>query len=134
MLRLPSGEPAFADLALETFVLPAFETLNNYHQAQIRIRFRCVGTGSPNEEYSTETICISASWFLMKSPRPLREGSLLALRLQVPTEISGSAFCVHCVTGRVQSKHQLEDGALGYKVSFEQAPLAARAMCAGATS
>lgn len=110
---------------------PIFEVLSGSHQAQIRIHFRCVEMDSQSEEYSTETICISVSWFLMKSPHPLREGSLLALRLQVPTEISGSPYCVHCVNGRVQSEHQLEDGALGYKVSIEQAPRAARA---GATS
>jgi hypothetical protein len=115
-------------------VPPLFEPSNNYHQTQIRLHFRCVEIDSPNEEYCSETVCIAVSWFLMKSPRPLREGSLLALRLQVPTEISGSPFCVHCVTGRVQSKHQLEDGALGYKVTFEQAPRAARAARAGATS
>jgi hypothetical protein len=114
-------------------VAPLFETLSNFHQMQIRIHFRCVEIGSPTEEYATETICISVSWFLMRSPRRLREGSLLALRLQVPTEISGSPYCVHCVTGRVQSEHQLEDGALGYKVTIEQAPRAARAAGAGAT-
>jgi hypothetical protein len=110
------------------------ETLTDSHQAQIRIHFRCVEMDSQGEEYATETIYISLSWFLMKSPRPLREGSLLALRLQVPTEISGSPYGVHCVTGRVQSQHQLEDGALGYKVTIEQAPRAARAARAGATS
>ncbi|MGB7847606.1 MAG: hypothetical protein WBL63_18485 [Candidatus Acidiferrum sp.] len=124
---LPTREPAFTHLAQKDYVLSLFEALNNSHQTQIRIHFRCVEMDSPSEEYATETICVSVSWFLMKSPRPLKAGSLLALRLQVPTEISGSAFCEQRVTGRVLSEHQLEDGALGYKVTIEQAARAARA-------
>jgi hypothetical protein len=46
----------------------------------------------PDVEYSTETVSISKTWFLMKSSHPLRVGSLLALRLQIPIGGLASPF------------------------------------------
>jgi len=58
----------------------------------------------------------------MRSPQRLRLGSVLSLRLRIPTEISGTPFSASNGTGRVVSEHQLEDGSLGYRVTIERSP------------
>jgi hypothetical protein len=97
----------------------ASEPLNDCHSARIPVWFRSPEIDSGAEECSTETVCISSQCFVMASPKRLRIGSLLSLRMRVPVEISGSARREMRASGRVESEEQLEDGSIGYKVIIE---------------
>jgi len=57
---------------------------------RVPIHFRCLGMGCDDVEYATETVKIWISGFLMKSRKVLPSGTILYLRLRVPTEISGA--------------------------------------------
>jgi len=87
---------------------------------RVPIHFRCLGMGCDDVEYATETVKIWISGFLMKSRKVLPSGTILYLRLRVPTEISGSPFCEFCSVGRVVSEHELDDGTVGYSVEIER--------------
>jgi hypothetical protein len=71
------------------------------------------------EEYLAETVCISETWFLIRTPHSLKLGSLLSLRLRVPSEFSGSPFSEVHRDGRVVSGHRLDDGSLGDEVTID---------------
>jgi hypothetical protein len=75
---------------------------------------------SEPEECLSETVRVSQTWLLMRSPRRLRLGSWLYLKLRVPTEISGSPFSEMRGKGFVVSEHHLADGGLGYKVTMQR--------------
>jgi len=93
--------------------------LGNSVKCEIPVYFRCMEINSGAEEYLAETILISETWFLMRTPRSLTPGNLLSLRLRVPIEISGSPFSEVHGDGRVVSEHELDDGSLGYKVTID---------------
>lgn len=96
------------------------KALSNSIQCSIPVLFRYIGFNSEVGEYLAETVRISKAWFLIKSPHPLRMGSLLSLRLRVPAEIPGSPFSETRGNGRVVSEHQLDDGSLAYKVTIKR--------------
>ena len=87
---------------------------------RVRIHFRCLGVGCDDVEYATETVKIWISGFLMRSRKTLASGTMLYLRLRVPTELSGSPFCELSTVGRVVSEHELDDGTVGYSVEIER--------------
>jgi hypothetical protein len=92
-----------------------------YKQMPIPVSFRCLETGSEEIEYTTRTVSIFHNGFVMSSPRRLRVGGLLSLRLRVPPEISGSPFIETRCTGYVKAEQKLKDGSLGYRVEIETA-------------
>lgn len=97
---------------------------SNFDHFPIPVSFRCLEIGSETFEYATEVISIFNEGFVMSSPRTLRVGTLLVLRLRVPTELPGSPFHeIHC-KGCVTSEQRLKDGKLGYKVEIKTALLA----------
>ncbi len=88
---------------------------------RVPLHFRCLGMGSEEVEYATETVKIWLYGFLMRSRKELTRGTELDLRLRVPTEISGSPFSEVRSKGRVVSEHELEDGSVGYMVEIVRA-------------
>jgi hypothetical protein len=98
-------------------VIACSETTNGSWVKRILVYFRC---DQDKPEYSTETVDIWPTSFLMRSRARLALGTVLLLRLRVPVEISGSPFYETCSTGRVVSEHRLEDGTVGYRVEIEQ--------------
>ena len=107
-------------LAREGSVIPTSEALGNSIKCEIPVYFRCIELNAGAEEYLAETVRVSSTWLLMKSPRLLTLGSLLSLRLRVPTELSGSPFSEVRGDGRVVSEHPLDDGSLAYKVAIDE--------------
>lgn len=100
---------------------PSSAALSNSIQCAIPVHFRCMEVNSEAEEYLTETVRVSQTWLLIKSPHRLRLGSLLSFRLRVPIEISGSPFSEMRGKGLVVSEHRLGDGSMGYKVTIKRA-------------
>lgn len=92
-----------------------------FNQLPIPVSFSCLDIGSDMVEYATKTIGIFPNGFVMSSPRRLRVGSMLSLRLRAPAEIPGSPFRESRCTGFVVSEQKLKNGALGYRVEIEVA-------------
>lgn len=92
-----------------------------FNQLPIPVSFRCLEFGSDTIEYATETISIFHNGFVLSSPRKLRVGSLLSLRLRIPTEISGGLFRETRCTACVALEQRLKSGALAYRVEIEMA-------------
>jgi hypothetical protein len=91
---------------------------------KIPVRFYCSDVAR-GEEIAAHAVNISRTGLYLSSPKRLAVGSALALRLQVPIEISGSAFRELRCTGRVVYEHE-SSGGLGYGVQIEQAPFGFR--------
>jgi hypothetical protein len=87
---------------------------------RIPLRFRVEEDNSSAREFSSETVNISSQGFCMQIEQRIKVGSLLALNLRVPTEISGSPFVELCCTGRIAWEGPRPDGMFGYGVSIEQ--------------
>jgi hypothetical protein len=92
-----------------------------YDEALIPVSFRCLEIGSDSIEYATQIESISRDGFLMTSPKRLKVGSRLSLRLRVPPEISGSPFWETRCTGHVTAQQRLKDGRPAYRVEIETA-------------
>lgn len=87
---------------------------------RIPLRFRVSEDSSSAKEISSETINISSQGFCMQLSQRIKVGSLLALNLRVPTEISGSPFVELCCTGRIAWEGVRPDGTYGYGVAIER--------------
>ena|ERR1700760_2337615 len=87
---------------------------------RIPLRFRVAEESSAGKEFSSETLNISSQGFCMQIAQRIKVGSLLALNLRVPTEISGSPFVELCCTGRIAWEGSRPDGSFGYGVAIEQ--------------
>jgi hypothetical protein len=83
------------------------------------VSFRCLEIGSEDVEYATKTIGLFPNGFVMSSPRKLRVGSLLSLRLRVPPKNIGGTFLEFYCTACVLSEQKLKGGTLGYRVEIE---------------
>ena len=90
------------------------------YSLRILVRFHLLEDSSEGTEFTSETVNISWEALFMCSSQRINLGSLLALRLKVPTEISGSPFCELRCTGRIVSEQQFPDGTFGYDVAFEE--------------
>jgi hypothetical protein len=93
----------------------------SYYRLELPVHFRCMEPEASAEEHLAVAVIVSNDSFLLRSPLPLSLGSLLALRVRVPIEISGSPFSQRVCVGCVVSDHELEDGTTGYKVRIEPA-------------
>lgn len=91
------------------------------YSLRIPVRFRLLEDSSQGTEFTSETVNISSEGLFLRLPQRINLGSLLALRLKVPTEVSGSPFCELRCTGRVVSEQQFTDGTFGYDVAIEKA-------------
>jgi len=71
------------------------------------------------QEVTTHSVNISRSGLFLRSPQKLAVGTLLHMRLRVPTEISGSVFSELRCKGRVV--HECEAaGEVGYGIEIEK--------------
>lgn len=77
--------------------------------------------GSENVEYATNTVSIFPNGFVLTSPRKLKLGSALSLKLRLPPESPGCPFRESGCMGCVMAEQKLEDGTLGYRVEIEAA-------------
>ena len=96
------------------------ESPESYYRLELPVHFRFMEPNASPEEHLAVAVIVSNNSFLLRSPLPLSPGSLIALRVRVPIEISGSPFSQRLCVGCVVSDHELEDGTIGYKVRIEQ--------------
>jgi hypothetical protein len=91
-------------------------------QFPVPVSFWCLELGSDLFEYSTRVLSIFPEGFVITSPRRLKRGSVLSLRLRVPSdEYDGTYFESRC-TGCVVAEQRLKDGGVGYKVQLDDSP------------
>jgi hypothetical protein len=88
-------------------------------QLAIPVSFCCLELGSEFFEYSTKVLSIFNAGFVITSPRKLRTGTVLSLRIRVPSDkIKGTFWETRCI-GRVVLEQKFKDGGVGYKVEME---------------
>lgn len=94
---------------------------NNHHalffQLPVPVSFRCLDHAFDEGEYATQVVSIFQNGFVISSPRSLRTGCVLLLRLRVPTP-TGLFEETRC-EGRVVSQQTLNEGGIGYKVEID---------------
>jgi len=90
-----------------------------FSQLAIPVSFCCLDLCSDSFEYSTKVLSIFNEGFVITSPKRLRRGSILSLRLRVPSDkFDGSYFESRC-TASVIAEQQFEGGGVGYKVQLD---------------
>jgi hypothetical protein len=94
-------------------------------QLPIPVSSCCLGFGEDGFEYSTQVISIFQNGFVISSPRKLRIGSLLSLRLRLPPEFASGPFREMRCTGHVAGEHSLKGEELRYKVELDSSALPA---------
>jgi hypothetical protein len=88
-------------------------------QLAIPVSFCCLELGSDFYEYSTKVLSVFNEGFVITSPKRLRTGSILSLRLRVPSDnLDGRYFENRC-TARIVAEQKLKDGGVGYKVQLD---------------
>jgi hypothetical protein len=88
-------------------------------QLAIPVSFCCLELGSDFFEYSTNVVSVFKEGFVITSPRRLRKGSVLSLRMRVPSDHFDNTYFENRCTGRVVGEQKLEDGGVGYKVQLD---------------
>ena len=91
---------------------------NSRGDLRLPFYFREMDTAANNTEHSAEVVSIATWSFIMRSPIPLKVGSVISIRMRIPVEISGSVFQDMRGIGRVVSECALENGVLGYHISM----------------
>jgi hypothetical protein len=92
---------------------------NTRSEGRVLLHFRPAELDYKTAECRGEVVSLSAWNFVMRSPIRLQTDSLLSLRMFIPIEISGSAFCETRGTGRVVCERRLQDGTPGYLIQIE---------------
>lgn len=90
-------------------------------QMALPVSFCCVDLASDFFEYSTRVLSVFNDGFVITSPRRLRKGSYLSLRLRIPTDEYDGTYWEHRCMGRVIAFESGRDGEVGYKVELEEA-------------
>jgi len=85
----------------------------------IPVSFRSLDIGHGFVEYPTGLVSLFQNGCVLSSPRKLRLGSLLSIRMRMPPETPGGYFAHRRYAGRVVAEQRVHGGALGYKVMFE---------------
>jgi len=88
-------------------------------QLPLPISFCCLDLESDFLEYSTRVLNVFNEGYVITSPRRLRKGSFLSLRLRIPTDDYDGTYWEHRSIGRVLAVESGRDGEVGYKVELE---------------
>ncbi len=94
------------------------------HPVEIPLWFHILLQVNGGEEIRSETSNVSLTGILMRSPLPLLIGAPIALKLRIPTQISGSARTFFRVFGHVVHEVFLGEGQLGYGIQLVRPLLA----------
>jgi len=89
----------------------------------IPVSFRCLDPGTAAIDYATQVFRIFQNGFVITSPRKLRIGSLLSLRLRIPLELEDGVLRELRCPGRVVAEEARNGGELQYRVEVENATL-----------
>jgi hypothetical protein len=89
-------------------------------QLPIPVSFCCLDLESDFFEYSTRVLSVFNDGFVITSPRRLRRGSFLSLRLRIPSNDFDGTYWEHRCMGRVTAIESRKDREVGYKVELEE--------------
>jgi len=91
--------------------------LGQMREANLPLRFRI---DTDTREHAAETIAVSPEHFIIRSPIELVAGQILAIKVRVPVELSGTPFGETKFTGRIVCGTKHTDGKFGYVVKIER--------------
>jgi hypothetical protein len=94
-------------------------TPSPFRQLPVPVGFRCLQLGSDPVEFSTQTLRVLHDGFVITSPRKLRTGDILSLRLRMPPENPQDRFWELRRTARVTAEQPRENGRFVYRVEYE---------------
>lgn len=94
-------------------------TPSPFRQLLVPVGFRSLGLGSDPFEFSTQTLRVLHDGFLITSPRRLRLGERLSLRLRKPPENPEDRFWEFRRTACVTAEQPRENGKFVYRVEYE---------------
>jgi hypothetical protein len=90
-----------------------------FFQLPVPVSFSCIEPDVAAFEYATRPVSIFHNGFVISSPRGLKIGSKVMLRMRVPPEKSGGHFREGLAVGRVVAEQRLKDGSIGYRIETE---------------
>ena len=93
-------------------------TPSPFSQLPVPVGFHCLELGSDPFEFATQTLSILNDGFVITSPRRLRLGDILSLRLRMPEDPDGRFWEIRR-TARVTAEHPRENGRFVYRVEYE---------------
>lgn len=96
--------------------MPKLGHFSRTREAKLLVSFRFADGAA---EHRAETISISPDCLLICSLIELNIGSPLAMKLQIPVELSGRDFAEVDLLGRVVCGCKLADGRFGYQIGIE---------------
>lgn len=93
-----------------------------FNQLPLPVSFCCLEFDSDTTEYSTRVVSVFLNGYVITSPRKLRTGSLISLRMRVPASNFPSISWQNRSTARVIAEQPHYNGDNAYKVLVD-APL-----------
>ena len=90
-----------------------------FNHLPIPVSFRSLDIGQGFVEYPTVLVSLFQNGFVISSPKKLRLGSILSIRIRMPAETPGGNFSYRRCAGRVVAEQRVTGGALGYRIVFE---------------
>lgn len=88
-------------------------------QLLVPVSFRCLDLTSDSFEYSTRALGVFNGGFVITSPKRLKAGSILSLRLRIPSKRNDGTYFENRCTARVLAEQRFKDGGIGYKVELD---------------
>ena len=88
-------------------------------QMAIPVSFCCLELGSDLFEYSTKVLSIFNEGFVITSPRKLWTGTILSLRIRVPSEKPDGIYWETRCIARLVLEQWFKGGGVGYKVEMD---------------
>jgi hypothetical protein len=99
--------------------VPMGSTPSPFNQLPVPVGFHCLKPASDPFEFATQTLSILNDGFVITSPRKLRRGDILSLRLRMPPGDLDPRFWEIRRTTRVVAEHPRENGTFVYRVEYE---------------
>jgi hypothetical protein len=90
-----------------------------FNHLPIPVSFRSLDIGHGFVEYPTVLVSLFQNGCVISSPKKLRLGSILSIRMRMPPERAGDDFWHRRCAGRVVAEQRVKHGALGYRIAFE---------------
>ena len=99
--------------------VPVGSTSSPFNQLPVPVGFDCREPASDPFEFATETLSILNDGFVITSPRKLRLGDILSLRLRMSRGDLDPRFREIRRTTRVVAGHPRENGTFVYPMEYE---------------
>jgi hypothetical protein len=98
----------------DTAHTPSFNT-----DLPVPVSFRSFDISNGFIEYATSLVSLFHDGLVITSPKKLRQGSLLSIRMRMPPERRSGDFCYCRCTVRIIAEQRVHGSEPGYEVEFE---------------